>query len=191
MDDEIRQEYLKKHIPYRMIFIDMLRFACTILKSSQHPAKVEILFDSKPVLAPNSVYFITNPFLEVGTLYCRVMLEFLGIKRNNKSGNLIARRACSPQSCNQDLVIENFGLNKISLSEAVTVPFEQDSQKVEQALASTIMLAHRGIAHFTIDPVEEATIETQYLCSKVVPWLICEHLYKKMNLPRPQYEIMR
>ena len=188
MDQSIQKEYLNEHIPYRMRFIKMLEFACKtlLMDKDKEPGKVEILFDSKTVLGPGPIYLITNPFLEIGTLYSRVMLDFLGINRDGTKNNLKERKG---RKNNDDIIIEDFDLPTITQSEATNIPFEQDKNKVEKALISVITLADKGVAHLTKNPVELAGLSELYLASRVVPWLVCEYLYKRKGLQEPFYEL--
>ena len=49
---------------------------------------------------------LNNPFIESGLVYCRVFLEFLGIKQNGKTGELIE----NTEPRRDDIFITDFGL---------------------------------------------------------------------------------
>ncbi len=174
---------LDDHIPYRLNEIDGLRWVCELLLAANlQPQVVEVTFDSKPVIRSPNYRFLTNPMLEMGAVYCRVLLEFLGI------GLTHDRLASGRNRKTDDVGIEHFGLEQVALADLRRAPFG-DGQQIEQACVTTIHIAHKAVAHLTTGRQPDSDLQRLYLSSKLVPWLVSKHLYDALGLPEPRYRI--
>ena len=174
--------FLDVHIPYRLRAIDGLRWVCELLLADSQPGLVEVTFDSKLVIRSPSYRFLTNPMLEMGAVYCRVLLEFLGI-------TLTKGKLASKSSVRQDDVgIDTFGLKQVTLAELRSAPFG-DGDQIEQACVTTILIAHKAVAHLTIGHQPDSDLQRLHLSSRLVPWLVSRHLYVALGLPEPLYRV--
>jgi len=92
----------------------------------------------------------TNSAFEAAVIHSRILLEFLGLKLNNKRALVQDIRNNSRPD---DLLIENemFGeLNAIHPEDAVK-SYSAPPDEAERALAYVIHLANKGLAHSTIN----------------------------------------
>jgi len=184
MDQSQQEEFLTDHIPYRLRSVELLCVVCVARLSGASPQRVEILFDSIPFLTSNSIGLIANPFLEVGLMFGRVLLEFLGIKLD-RQGQLVPRMRREAT----DVVIEDLdGLRAIPIDALDQVPLAQ-ADAVRRSIVSLIATSHKGVAHLTFDATHRPTLQELHLASQVVPWLVCEHVYRRMNREVPRYQL--
>ncbi|HEX9916586.1 MAG TPA: hypothetical protein VGB16_02515 [candidate division Zixibacteria bacterium] len=184
MNKQEQQGWLDEHIPYRLQAIVSLRWVCELLVSENYPTSVKLYFDNQEVLSNNSFRFLTNPMLEIGTIYCRVLLEFLGLSLNKGNRQLIERSS----SHSDDIRIEDFGLKPLTRKEVFKAPMGRP-EEIEEACIYTISAANKAVVHLTRGFYDKTGIGRLHRCSFVVPWLICEYLYKPLNLPDPEYKL--
>jgi len=186
MVDNKLKEYLDIHIPYRLQAIDGLRWACKLIATSPHTESVELCFDGKKVATSSTFRFVTNPMVEVGSIYCRVLLEFLGVGLAAKKDRLKAKpdEYYKPD----DITLQSFGLSRLGVDQIRKAPTATPDE-IEKACVSTILTADKAIAHLTygLDPPQN--IPDLHICSLTVPWLICQYLYRALDLPEPRYKI--
>jgi len=183
MKQSEQEEFLEIHIPYRLRAVELLRVVSEWRLAGVNPRRVDILFDGSPALS-GSIGLIHNPFLEVGLMFGRVLLEFLGIKLSMK-GQLVARQGRQ----DTDVVIEDIdGLQSISPEALKDVPLAP-GDAVRRSIEMLIATSHKGVAHLTSDPAHSPTLQELHLGSQVVPWLVCEHVYKKKGRAIPNYRL--
>ncbi len=187
IDNKLR-DYLMIHIPYRLQAIDGLQWACQVIIKYQKTNFVQLHIDGVLAASSNSYRFITNPMLEVGLLYCRVLLEFLGIGLNINRNKLKEKTDLSIKP--DDININNFGLNRLTINQVCDVPFAS-SIELEQAYIYTILTADKAVAHLTIGPNLPQNINNLSICSKAVPFLICKYLYTALGLREPNYKMIK
>ena len=175
-------EMLREHIPYRLTHLDGLIWASERLMSTYRPDAISIRFDGQVVLTPKSLYQITNPLFEIGILYCRVLLEFLGIRLDSK--NKLANRADGRPD---DFGIEQLSLPHVTIAELLGAPCAR-SGDIEAAAIATLISADKGVAHFTSSTSGRAHAANSLLCAKAVAWCIEEYVYRKLSMPIPEYK---
>jgi hypothetical protein len=133
---------------------------------------------------------LTNPSVEIGIMYSRVLLEFLGLKANQSKTKLIEIR----ERKDDDIGIEDFlsssgPLKKVSIADALSC-YKGSPADAELGLVTIIAHADKAIAHLTEGPVQDAhTLGLVELGSKGVLALMCRHLYVALGRPNPDYEI--
>lgn len=179
--NETLQTILNEHIPYRLEAIGAMQWACDLLISRHTPEKVQLHFDDQVVVKSGSFRFFTNPILEIGSVYSRVLLEFLGITASRSKNCLVEvdRRVAG------DVGIENFpNLSRLSTANVLNAPFGQ-SEEIERACITTIAVANKAVAHLTKGGAAHSVADLR-LCSQVVPWLILKHVYEPLGAPRPE-----
>ena len=115
-----------------------------VLPRTARRTPCEIHFGGKPVLSGNPYSVVTNPILEMGILYCRVMLEFLGIKYEATTRRLIQRAGRHPT----DTIIENFGRPQVTIKQ-LKAAGSGSPRSIERACKTTIRVGHTAVAHLT------------------------------------------
>jgi hypothetical protein len=186
MNTPILNEYLLTHIPYRLQAIDGFRWACETILIKPQTQSVELIIDGRIEIKSKEYRFITNPMVEVGSIYCRVLLEILGVGLNSTKNHLIERPIGSIKP--DDITLLNFGLNRLSVDKVVSVPIET-SENIERACIAAIVTADKAVAHLTLGPTTKLDLQDLYTSSRVVPYLIIKYLYQALDLPEPNYRI--
>jgi len=176
-------EMLREHIPYRLTHLDGLVWASEKLLASYRPTVISIQFDGQVALVPTSLYQITNPLFEIGILYCRVLLDFLGIQLDRKNKMLAGRTGRR----SDDFGIEQLSLPYVTVPQLLGAPCAR-SGDVEAATIATLVSADKGIAHFTSGKSGRAYVEDSLLCAKAVAWCVEEYVYRKQNIPISDYK---
>jgi hypothetical protein len=184
MNEQARKDWLEVHLPYRLQAVDGLRWVCELLLAGDYPTSVEVFFDGRKVITSSSFRFLTNPMLEVGVVFCRVLLEFLGVSLDRSKKHLKQRGSPQPD----DVKMEDFGLLPITVEQVRQAPTGPPDQ-VEEACAYTIFTAHKAVAHLTPGPVPRSDVVKLHLCSLTVRWLVYEYVYKVLDLPEPRYRL--
>lgn len=175
-------EMLQEHIPYRLTHLDGLVWASEKLLATYRPTAISIQFDGQVALTPKSLYQITNPLFEIGILYCRVLLEFLGIQLDRKNKKLMARSGRHPD----DFGIEQLSLPYVTVHQLLGTPCAP-SGNPEGAVIATLVSADKGVAHFTSGTSGRAYAANSLLCAKAVAWCVEEYVYRKLNTGIPEY----
>jgi hypothetical protein len=184
MNEAEKEEMLKEHIPYRLTSIDGLRFVCEILLQHGDSANVRLYFDDRRVLATPSCRLLTNPVLEVGAIYCRVLLEFLGIGLERRTGRLKEKSRAKRQD--GDIWIEDFGLKRVSVAQVRSAGTGKPDE-VEEACVDAILTAHRAVAHLTYGLPGRPELGRLRTGAYTVLRLVEEHLYRRLDLEIPHY----
>ena len=185
-----RQKLIDIIMPYRMQSASNLNLALKYVIQWDTAKPMEIYFDGKLCVEGLSTGF-TNSAIEAGIVHCRSILEFLGIKGDlNNYSKLTSRN----NRRKDDLVIEDFSgqdgaLPRITVQEAAS-PYQGSSDEAEAALAKLIYIANKGVAHFTLGPIEDPEdIRFLEIASRGVPTLVVNYFYKRMGLAAPVYKI--
>ncbi|MFC1461729.1 hypothetical protein ACFLQR_04345, partial [Verrucomicrobiota bacterium] len=143
MNETKQIKYLDEHIPYRLTAIDGLCWTCDMLRRPDSFVEVRM---KDTVIKSNTYRLLTNPFLEIGCIFCRVMLEFLGIGFDNNKKRLVNRSDSQYRAL--DVSLKDF------VSHRITAATLYDSslgtpREIEDACIETILVAHKGVAHLT------------------------------------------
>ena len=173
------EEMLKEHLPYRLGHLDGLRWASQVVMRRIVNSKICLSLNGVNPICFSKARPLTNPLFETGILYCRVLLNFLGIKHDN--GKLI------PITQHNDLTIEKFGLQFITIDELISAP-TGSPEKIKQGCINTLFSASKAVAHFKN---KEARLKSEdsFLCATTTMWLTEEYVYKKLGRPVPSYRI--
>lgn len=176
-------EMLREHIPYRLTHLDGLVWASEKLLDSHPPTAISVQFDGQVVVIAKSLYQITNPLFEIGILYCRVLLEFLGIQLDRGKKVLASRTGRRPD----DFGIEQLSLPCVTVPELLGAPSPRPWD-TERAVIATLVSADKGIAHFTSDTSSRACAANSLPCARAIAWCVEEYVYRKLNVPIPTYK---
>lgn len=185
-----QEEYIHHLIPYRMRAVSIFRLALRYVMSEETPRSLEIYFDDKLVIRGLSTAF-TNPAIETGIVHCRALLEFIGLRLDNKNPDKLAVRQGRRDD---DFVIEDFSgpngpLAKVSPACAIG-SYAGPPAEAEKALAAVIRTANKGLAHTTLGHVVEGDELRHFeIASRGVPTLLVSHFYMPLGLAPPDYEL--
>lgn len=138
-------------------------------------------------------YGLVNPSVEVGIIYARVLLEFLGLKANNDKTRLVQ---ITNKRKMDDIGIVDFSTAKGPLqwvlpSEALAI-YPGPPSDAESGLLSIIAHADKSVAHLTKGPIQDGkTPDLVILGAKGVLALVSKFLYDALGHPIPDYMIPR
>jgi hypothetical protein len=121
---------------------------------------------------------LNNPIIESGLIYCRVFLEFLGIKRDDTTGKLME---ITKSKKSDDIFITDFGLPKLTKDQAVNGFAYATTGQVDAALSNVIENANKAVAHLTSGPKLPATYPSLKLACRVVTDLVHRHVYAPLG----------
>ena len=183
--DRVRDET----IPYRMRAVDALNLATRYrAKWPDHPPPLEIYIDGKLQVEGN-LYTFTNPAIEVGLVYCRALLEFLGLTaESDRIVNITKKRRPD------DIGVEHFSnasghLSKVDPDAALS-RYPGGKVEAENALLAVFRITNKGIAHITENikdnPDDFRLIQ---IAGLGVPSLVTSYLYMPLGLPAPNYKL--
>jgi hypothetical protein len=177
MTEEELKEYLYGHIPYRLQSIRFCYFTCN-LHEKPHPEYGDELWIGECLNIDEDRPLWFNPVIESGFIYCRVLLEFLGITRDQKTNALKQTgRKMKRIRDDDDIRIIDFGLPKITVDQAVSRFSYASPDKVAYALCHVIETANKTVAHLTAGPKLPGTFPSLRLACRVVIDLIWQYLY--------------
>ncbi|HUS59291.1 MAG TPA: hypothetical protein VM141_11625 [Planctomycetota bacterium] len=199
MDEEQQREFLDNHIPYRITAVDFMGHACDLVTSGRADRPAVVVIDGQKELEASKCRFLTNPVIETGAIFCRVLLEFLGVKLG-KDMQLVSR--CSnkkngePNKKNDDVFIEDFRLNgcpltRVSPETILSTRGFGSEEAIKRACITAIHVPNKAVAHLTSGLEERDTLEDLRLCSKLIPYLVAKHLYEALEYPVPPYGVKR
>lgn len=167
-----REQYLIGNIPYRLQSLRFCYIVCE-MNSTPHPDYGDELAVGEFIHFDGNNRLLINSIIESGLVYCRVLLEFLGIKRNRNTGKL-----CTANSKDStDVCISDFGLPLVPVAEATSGFCYATSSEVNSALLQVIETANKTVAHLTSGPTEPGTFPSLQLACRIVIDLVIRHLY--------------
>lgn len=159
-------------LAYRVASIKVGRVALHYMASWQGAAPpLQILFGGRLAFDGNALGF-TNAALETAILHARATLEFIGLRVDHSR---VLRSVDSRRG--DDAGIETLGLARVSTAEAIR-DHDAAAGDVGEALAYTLHLANKGLAHTTLSfvplPEDFAHVDTAF---KVIPSLVERHVF--------------
>lgn len=177
-EQEQLKEYLYGSLPYRL---QSLRFCYRVcnLQREHHPDYGDELGIGEDINLDEDRPLWFNPVIESGLIYCRVLLEFLGITRDKEPDTLKQTKAKSAKFklTDDDICITAFGLEKISEKQAVSGFSYASQDEVSSALCHVIKTANKTVAHLTSGQKAPGTFTSLRLACRVVTDLVWQHLY--------------
>ena len=178
-------EFLHTVLPYRMRSINVFHIALQYVRTWKEPKEIEIYFGGELCIRGHSTAW-TNPVIEAGIIHCRACLEFLGLREDPRRPlHLATRRGKRPD----DFGIEDFNRPLLSVDDAVA-PYAGPPEEAENALASVIHTANKGMAHTTSGQVvEPGSFHVYEIAARGIPTLLVNHLYVPLGIEPPQYQI--
>ncbi|MBB6187531.1 hypothetical protein [Rhodanobacter sp. MP7CTX1] len=179
-----KTEVLNVWIPYRLQGIETMLWAYNQLYDLASPRRMEVFVNGTKILQGDASA-ILNPMLEVGFIYARSLLEFLGLAA--KDGRLVERSG----RFQDDITIEHFDvsgvhLKKVSPSSALDAYTGGPRERGEHALVAMFELANKGTAHLSSRfPDGYTNVDLEIAC-KGVRALVEDNLYAKLGMQIPE-----
>lgn len=181
-----KRDDILTHLEYGLKHVDGLIWLCQLLIAEGRPNRIEVAFDGEPVITKTTLGFLQNPLAESGLIYCRKLLDFLGIKLDRKESKTL--REVPNDRSGGDVGIEHLGLSRITIAELLAAG-DGPSNKIEAACIHTIRAANKGVAHFTEDKGERAQAEEVVICARIVVELIQVKVYDVLGIARPTVQV--
>ena len=144
------KEYAKEHIPYRIHFVEMGIFASLLIGRGEAATAGPLSVAGWTFQHTGKAIFL-NMAVESAIVYCRVLLNFLGIYKSQKRRALVSR-APQPHFRDSELWIERFPNGKLlTTTELCRLPGSRMHPRTIRAHAvETLHAANRGVAHLTL-----------------------------------------
>lgn len=174
--DQQLKEYLFGSIPYRLQSLRLCYKICGVENQAKRECGVELAIGEAVDLDENRPLWI-NSVIESGLIYCRVLLEFLGITRDWKTDTLKQRDGAKYNPLNDDICITVFGLEKITVEQAVSGFSYARPDEISRALCNVIEIANKTVAHLTVGPTSAGTLTSLRLACRVVIDLVSRQVY--------------
>lgn len=172
-------------LEYRLQAVSIGHLALRYSVEWEAVPSIQISFDGKQVIEGKATAF-TNGAIESAIVHSRALLEFLGL--GGKSQTELVERAS--RNKDDDIGIEHFpGLSKLSIQRAVQ-PYPGPKGEAESALAYTIYLANKGLAHTTsLFRKHDSGSELLEIAFRGVRTLIVNNFYVPLAIEPPAYEL--
>ena len=181
----MNREAILDHLGYGLAHVDGLRWLCEQLLAGIPIGPARIIVGNREMIARGTFAYIQNPIAESGLIYCRKLLEFLGIKLD-RDGQVLYSRTSAP--ADGDVGIEHLGLQRVPATAIAAVPIAPEPE-LREACMHTLRSANKGVAHFTVDRGEQSSVPKILLCAKTVTWLVEKHVYKELQMGPPFYRV--
>ena len=168
------ESVLQEHLAYRMTHLDGLVWAAECLLGTPRSGSIVLHFEGQA-----SMFMLTNPLFEVGTLNCRLVMDFLGIRidKGNRLAPVLPRRP-------DDLGVEDLGLPPVTVSDFLKCG---PTQQVESSTIKMLIAADKGVAHFTVNPGGRAWAPDALVCADAVMACVDRYVYKALGKPVAGY----
>ena len=183
------EQKIHQLLAYRMQSVDTLNWALDFRSNWREAPSIAVYIDGALKIEGN-LNTITNPMLEVGLVHCRALLEFLGLRGRKGTLGQIGDK----ERRETDVGVESFSnaigpLKKVEPDVALS-RYEGDKSEVEKALLSILHVTNKGLAHNTMDLIEDPEGNRLIkIASRGVPALMVSYFYTPLGLPRPDSEI--
>jgi len=185
------KEFSDEHIPYRIHFVEMGIFACLLIVRGE-AATPGPLSVAGWTFQDNGKTIFLNMAVESALMYCRVLLNFLGIYKLQKH-RALESRAPQPNFRESEVWIERFPhgrlLSTTELCRLTGGPMHP--RTIRAHIIETLHAASRGVAHLTVPKgrdIKSSKLRVAPLLTTctVVRHQIREHFYRKtLNAPHP------
>jgi len=193
LSEELRLDHMAHTIiPYRLRLIadarDMLALECKYGLLTDIDLMIDINGGSQISAFRSVLSSVTQPTITLATIYCRCLLEFLGLGIDKKA-NPVGLIALRNSRRSDDVGIEHFNGDDGPLSRLTPSDAEAHFPETQVAVAwaTTIAVANERVAHSTNDRTLAGTDTMPMLkiAFDTVPELIGRALYDKLGIGRP------
>jgi hypothetical protein len=152
-------EFADGHIPYRVFFLEAGILACQIINSGSADKPGDLSVGNIFTFRDIGVRTFTNYATESAIMYCRVLLNFLGIyKRQNRP--ILESRGPLEHFRSSEVWIERFrGGVLLPIRDICQDPLGHNSPKrMYWHIVRTLEAANRGVAHLTVPKMTRKSI---------------------------------
>jgi hypothetical protein len=184
LTSEEREAFLEADIPYRMTAVEGMVWACAYLTKYGDTGPLWVRFGKEGPITSETVRILTNPVIEVGALYCRVLLEFMGLKLDRNATPMTLKEGFTRR--NDDVGIEHFDLPRVTLAD-FGVEYVEQPEWPGQAAATALHIADKALAHLTRTQIDRKTIPQLHDCGIATISLVERHLYRALDRAVPDY----
>ena len=184
-------EFSNEHIPYRIHFVEMGIFACLLIERGE-AAKLGPLSVAGWTFQDSGKTIFLNMAVESALMYCRVLLNFLGIYKRQKRSALESR-APQPNFRESEVWIERFPNGRLlSTTELCRLPGgAMHPRTIRAHVIETLHAASRGVAHLTLPTgrdIKSSKLRVRPLLTTctLVRHHVREHFYRQtLNTSHP------
>jgi hypothetical protein len=170
------KEYLDGHIPYRLASLRFCYRVCNLQKEP-HPDYGDELRIGETLSLDEDRPLWLYAVIESGLIYCRVLLEFLGVTRDVQTNTL----KNTQKKYKDDVRITDFRLERITPKQAISEFSYATPDQIERALCHVFETANKTVAHLTSGPRLPGTFQSLRLACRVVIDLVLRHLYSPLE----------
>jgi len=144
------KEFSDEHIPYRIHFVEMGIFACLLIGRGEGAIPGPLSVAGWTFRDSGKKIFL-NMAVESALMYCRVLLNFLGICKLQKR-RALESRAPHPNFRESEVWIERFPNGRLLSTTALCrlTGGAMHPRTIRSHVIETLHAASRGVAHLTI-----------------------------------------
>lgn len=178
---QAKQEILDRGIPYRLDAVDALAKALRFKErlGDADPGALELKKGDGRLLVGGTANAILNPWIEVGVLYGRALLNFLGLGHSRgRITEWTARRQ-------DDWTLEDFELPLVRPEQAFAA-YRGPPEEAEDAFLCILRHADKTVGHLTAaPPIDEYADYHVAIACRGIRALVIGSLYRPLELPDP------
>lgn len=184
------KEYATQHIPYRIYFVEMGIFACLLIGRGAADMPGSLSVAGWTHQSGKTIFF--DMALESAMIYCRVLLNFLGIYKKQARRRLESR---PPRLHFQDteVWIERFPNGQLLSTDELCRPWSEALHPLtaRARVIETLHVGSRQVAHLTVPrgrdlKISRVRIDALLTTCMVTRHHIKEHFYHRtLKAPHP------
>lgn len=187
-----QNQFLNSVIPHRLrgnaiLFASTQIYAKCLVYENELPARLSVKGE---VVMEGGVFSLLNPLVEAGLVNLRCLVQFLGVKRNSKSGILVARIKRSDDVGIEDFKFNGMPLSKVTPETLCSILEDYPPDAAYEAMCHTLQMADKAIAHVTANHNVICTDLRQVaVAAKCVESAVMRFLYRAMELEQPNIKV--
>jgi hypothetical protein len=182
---------VNEHIPYRLHFVEMGIFSCFLINrgAAKSPGPLSV---AGWTFQSGSAIFL-DMAIESAMIYCRVLLNFLGIYKKHKR-RALESRGPHHHFRESEVWIERFPSGRLLSTRELCRPWAKALHPltVRARLIDTLHAGSRGVAHLTVPSGRELKISKVRVSCLLTTCMatrhhIKEHFYHRtLEMPHPK-----
>jgi hypothetical protein len=184
-------EYAEEHIPYRITWIEMGIFACLLIGRGHQSTPGPLTVAGWTFKESGKSIFL-NMAVESAIVYCRVLLNFLGVYKRQNS-RVLESRGPRRQFRDTEIWIERFPNGRLLSTRELCQPWEERIHPltVRARIIDTLDAASRGVAHLTVPRrrslvASKLKVQSLLITCMAVRHHLQQHFYRRtLNAPHP------
>jgi hypothetical protein len=184
---DAKRDEILSHLPYALGHVDAAIWALTLVSWGVRSNELSIHIAGEVIAEHESFAALTDAHVETGLIYCRKLIEFLGIRLDETTAPAKLVPVKTPRKKTTDACITQIGRASIVAVEEFLDEGPRDRAIIEEACAHTIRAAHRGVAHFTNTPYDKARCGKVVDCATTVRAAVERFAYRELGREVPNY----